>query len=213
MSELHDYALTILSSCTDSQQAFLMLSNNFINRQGIEKLNGWLQNTDFFTAPASTRFHGAYPGGLVEHSINVAMHLFDLYDRFPQLFGISEELAKESLALVALYHDVCKANFYKIGTKNQKNEQTGKWEKVPFYQIEDKLPYGHGEKSVYLIEHFVRLKTAEAMAVRWHMGAFDADGVKLNTLSQAFDEYPLAFFLHTADMMANHFTEKKTENE
>ena len=213
MSELHDYALTILSSCTDSQQAFLMLSNNFINRQGIEKLNSWLQNTDFFTAPASTRFHGAYPGGLVEHSLNVAMHLFDLYDKFPQLFGISEGLAKESLALVALYHDVCKANFYKIGTKNQKNEQTGKWEKVPFYQIEDKLPYGHGEKSVYLIEHFVRLKTSEAMAVRWHMGAFDADGVKLNTLSQAFDEYPLSFFLHTADMMANHFTEKKTENE
>lgn len=86
MSELHDYALTILSSCTDSKKVFLMLSNNFINRQGIEKLNDWLQNTDFFTAPASTRFHGAYPGGLVEHSINVAMHLFDLYDRFPQLF-------------------------------------------------------------------------------------------------------------------------------
>ena len=80
---------------------------------------------------------------------------------------------EETYAIVALLHDLCKANFYKKGTRNVKNDETGKWEKVPSYSVEDMFPYGHGEKSVFLIERFMKLKVEEAVAIRWHMGGFD----------------------------------------
>ncbi|SCJ34752.1 Uncharacterised protein [Anaerotruncus sp. 2789STDY5834896] len=105
-------------------------------------------------------------------------------------------------------HDLCKANFYKVSTRNVKNEQTGKWEKAPFYQVEDQFPYGHGEKSVFLIERFIRLSTEEAVAIRWHMGGYD-EAVKGGSYAQsaAFDKYPLALALHLADMQATHMDE------
>ena len=138
----------------DYHAEFVEIYNKNITRPGADRLLNWLETTDFFTAPASTRFHGACECGLVMHSINV-------YNAMMQHFFTEGESA-ESYAICGLLHDLCKANFYKVGTRNVKNDVTGQWEKVPFYQVADQLPYGHGEKSVYLIEHFMRLKTPSA---------------------------------------------------
>lgn len=142
---------------TAKEKYVSMLTDVAQRRKGIDKLLAWLETTDFFTAPASTRFHGSYEGGLLEHSLNV-------YDAFQKLFGQDGDDA-DSVILCTLLHDVCKAGFYKTEMRNRKNEQ-GQWEQVPFYTVDDQFPYGHGEKSVYLVERFVRLKTEEAVAIR-----------------------------------------------
>lgn len=184
-------------------EEFYSIYQEYVTREGGERLLAWLSTTDFFTAPASTKYHCACEGGLVQHSINVYKVLREKY--------FEEGDNEESFALCALLHDVCKAQFYKVSTRNVKNEATGQWEKVPFYMVEDAFPYGHGEKSVYLIERFVRLKPAEAMAVRWHMGGFD-DSVRGGSfaLSVAFDRYPLAVKLHLADLEATYLHEHGT---
>ena len=122
-----------------------------------------------------------------------------------------QEDSRESAAIAALFHDLCKVQFYKVSTRNVKNEQTGAWEKVPYYAIEDMFPYGHGEKSVYLAERFMRLRPEEAMAIRWHMGGFD-EAVKGGSfaLSHAYEKYPLAVKLHLADLEASYLREKGT---
>ena len=187
----------------DQREEFLSIFSQHVTRPGADKLLAWLDTTDFFRAPASTRFHGACAGGLLMHSLNVYHCLREHY--FEP--GDSEE----SFALCALLHDVCKANFYKPGTRNVKNEATGQWEKVPTFTSEDAFPYGHGEKSVFLIERFVRLKPAEAVAIRWHMGGFD-DAARGGcfAISQAYDQYPLAVKLHLADLEATYLKEKGT---
>ena len=121
--------------------------------------------------------------------------------------------SEESFALCALLHDICKAQFYKISTRNVKNEKTGQWERQPYYTIEDAFPYGHGEKSVFLIERFLRLKTSEAMAIRWHMGGFD-DSAKGGSfaISQAYEKYPLAVKLHLSDLESTYLREKGTSS-
>ena len=172
--------------------------------EGADRLLEWLQTTDFFTAPASTRYHCACPSGLVQHSVNV-------YEVMMEKHFDPETDSAESFALCALLHDVCKAQFYKISTRNVKNEKTGQWEKVPYYTIEDAFPYGHGEKSVFLIERFVRLKPAEATAIRWHMGGFDDAARGGNfSISVAYDKYPIAVKLHLADLEATYLREKET---
>ena len=166
----------------------------------------WLEKTDFFTAPASTKFHGACAGGLVQHSVNVYEVMMEKH--------FEEEIdSKESFAICALLHDLCKAQFYKVSTRNVKNETTGAWEKQPYYSIEDSFPYGHGEKSVFLIERFMRLKTSEAVAIRWHMGGFDeaARGGSF-AISQAYDRYPLAVILHLSDLESTYLREKGTSS-
>ena len=187
----------------DQREEFLSIFSQHVTRPGADKLLAWLDTTDFFRAPASTRFHGACAGGLLMHSLNVYHCLRSRY--------FEEGDSEESFALCALLHDVCKANFYKPGTRNVKNEQTGQWEKVPTFTIEDAFPYGHGEKSVYLIERFLRLRPAEAVAIRWHMGGFDesARGGSF-AISQAYDQYPLAVKLHLADLEATYLKEKGT---
>ena len=172
-------------------------------RPGADKLLDWLATTDFFKAPASTRFHGACEEGLVMHSRNV---YHALMERF-----FEEGDNPESMAVCGLLHDLCKANYYKTGTRNVKNEATGQWEKVPVFMVEDQFPYGHGEKSVYLIERFIRLKPAEAVAIRWHMGGFD-DAARggCRAISEAYDAYPLAVKLHLADLTATYLMEKGT---
>ncbi|WP_419510064.1 hydrolase [Candidatus Allofournierella excrementavium] len=174
-----------------------------VSRPGADRLLEWLSSTDFFKAPASTRFHGACEEGLVMHSLNV---YHALMDRF-----FEEGDNPESMAICGLLHDLCKANYYKTGSRNVKNEATGQWEKVPIFMVEDQFPYGHGEKSVYLIERFIRLKPAEAVAIRWHMGGFD-DAARggCRAISEAYDAYPLAVKLHLADLTATYLMEKGT---
>ena len=188
----------------DYKQKFIEYYQANIHREGADRLLEWLQTTDFFTAPASTRYHCACPSGLVQHSVNV-------YEVMMEKHFDPETDSAESFALCALLHDVCKAQFYKISTRNVKNEKTGQWEKVPSYTIEDAFPDGHGEKSVFLIERFVRLKPAEATAIRWHMGGFDDAARGGNfSISVAYDKYPIAVKLHLADLEATYLREKET---
>lgn len=186
-----------------AKQEFIEIYTRNVTRDGADRLLEWLQKTDFFTAPASTKFHCACEGGLVLHSVNVYRVLRQKY--------FDEGDSEESFALCALLHDICKAQFYKVSTRNVKNDVTGAWEKVPYYSVEDAFPYGHGEKSVFLIERFLRLKPAEAMAIRWHMGGFD-EAVKGGSfaISSAFDKYPLAVKLHLSDLEATYLLEHDT---
>lgn len=186
-----------------NKEKFCRIFQEHVTREGAERLLAWLSTTDFFTAPASTKFHCACEGGLVLHSLNVYKTLREKY--------FEEGDSEESFALCGLLHDLCKANFYKVSTRNVKNDETGQWEKKPFYAVEDAFPYGHGEKSVYLIERFLRLKPAEAMAIRWHMGGFDeaARGGSF-AISAAYDKYPLAVKLHLADLEATYLREHGT---
>ncbi len=175
-----------------------------ITRQGSEELLCWISDkTDFFVAPASSKFHNAFEGGLADHSVNVYRAMVDTFN------GGAHD---ESMAIAALLHDLCKAEFYKVSQRNVKNEQTGQWEKVNYYTIDDKFPFGHGEKSVFLIERFMRLKVDEAIAIRWHMGGFD-DAARGGSfaINGAFEKYPLAVKLHIADIMATYLMENKPQ--
>ena len=184
-----------------AKDEFMQIYTENITRKGSKELLDWIQKTDFFTAPASTKYHCACEHGLVMHSVSVFNTLVEKH--------FDEETdSMESFAICALLHDLCKAQFYKTSTRNVKNDETGQWEKVPYYSIEDSFPYGHGEKSVFLIERFMRLKLDEAMAIRWHMGGFDdANGYYI---SNAYDKYPLAVKLHLADLESTYLREKGT---
>ena len=187
-----------------NKEEFLHIYNEYVKRQGSQEFLDWLLKTDFFTAPASTKYHGACEGGLLLHSLNVYKTLRERY------FEEGKD-SEESFAICALLHDLCKAQFYKVSTRNVKNDVTGQWEKVPYYTVEDAFPYGHGEKSVFLIERFMRLKTSEAMAIRWHMGGFD-DSARGGSfaISLAYEKYPLAVKLHLADLESTYLKEKNT---
>ena len=191
---------------------FLEIYRKNITRPGSEEFLKWLESTDFFTAPASTRFHLSRPGGLVEHSIHVYHRLRDLYVMERQMkencaFLDLSEKEEETIAICGLLHDICKANFYSVEMRNRKNEQ-GQWEKYPFYVVNDQLPYGHGEKSAYIISGFMKLSREEAMAIRWHMGfsdnEFKAGGY---SVGNAFEKFPLALLTHIADLQATYLDE------
>lgn len=186
------------------KEEFIEIYTQNIKREGSKELLEWLQKTDFFTAPASTKFHCACEQGLVMHSLSVYHTLMEKH------FDPEKDNA-ESFAICALLHDLCKAQFYKVSTRNVKNDETGQWEKKPYYSVDDVFPYGHGEKSVFLIERFMRLKTSEAMAIRWHMGGFD-DSARSGSfsISLAYEKYPIAVKLHLADLESTYLREKHT---
>lgn len=189
---------------TELKDEFLNIYKENITRDGADNFLNYLIKTDFFTAPASTRFHGSHEGGLLEHSLNVYRCLKDYLerDRAKQLYRMN--YSEETIALCALLHDVCKVNFYKTDYRNAKNER-GEWEKVPYYTIDDTLPYGHGEKSVYIISGFMRLTREEAFAIRYHMGFSGVEDK--NSIGKAFEMFPLAFALSVADMEASYYLE------
>ena len=191
-----------------AKEEFLEIYRSNITREGSAELLDYLENrSDFFTCPASARYHGAHAGGLCEHSVNVYRCLADYLDRprAKEVYGL--DYSPETVAIAGLLHDLCKIGCYRSGTRNVKNEQTGQWEKVQTYFFEDKLPYGHGEKSVYIISGFMRLTREEAMAIRWHMGFSGPEDNRM--VGQAMREYPLAIALATADMEATSFLEKE----
>lgn len=191
-----------------NKEEFLRIARENIKREGLEGLLGFLESTDFFTAPCSTRFHLAERGGLCQHSINV-------YDRLLRLavdeYG-EENINLETITICALFHDVCKCCYYKETTRNVK--KNGEWVQEPYYTVEDSLPYGHGEKSVYIINGYMRLTREEAIAINWHMGGFDARAQgSSNTYSEAYSKYPLAVFMHMADVMATYIDEQRGEDD
>ena len=193
-----------------NQERFISIFEEKITREGADKLLEFLQKSDFFTAPASTRYHGACEGGLLQHSLNVYDCLVDILNRprVKELYGIS--YSDESIAIAGLLHDICKVNFYKTSFRNVKDEN-GKWISAPYYTIEDNLPYGHGEKSVYIVSGFMRLTRDEAFAIRYHMGFSGTEDT--NNVGRALEMFPLAYAVCCADMEAAFLMEGKLAGE
>lgn len=189
------------------KQQFVDLFCTHVKRAGSDKMLDYLANSDFFTAPASGRFHLCEPGGLCQHSINV-------YHRLQKLLqseygdDYTSVYSQETIAIVSLLHDVCKVNYYVTDWRNVKEE--GGWVKKPYYKVEEKFPFGHGEKSVFIVNQYMRLTPEEAMAINWHMGSFD-DRVKGGSyaLSDAYSKYKIALFMHLADMSASYIDEER----
>lgn len=191
------------------KERFIEIYQTHIRRQGAQRLLDYLQSpaSDFFEAPASTRFHGAYKGGLVDHSLNVYDCLKDYLsrERVKTVYGL-QQFSEETIAVVALLHDLCKINVYHPGKRNVKIN--GEWQSVDTFEYSDTLPYGHGEKSVYMITGFMRLSRDESFAIRYHMG-FSSEFDDPRSIGYTFEHFPLAFALSTADMEATYFMESK----
>lgn len=183
-----------------NKERFMEIFRSQVTRPGAEELLAWLEETDFFEAPASTRFHGTYPGGLVDHSLNVYDQL--MYDQN------AREYSAETRAVCALLHDVCKVGVYHDLFKTV---VAGNLDTVPLYEFRDTLPLGHGEKSVFLIQRHMQLTDEEALAIRWHMGAYDeAYRGGSRSLGAAQEQCALVLALHQADMRATQ-EEKRRE--
>ena len=252
-----------------NKQRFIQIFNDKIKREGADKLLNWLQRSDFFEAPASSKFHNAIRGGLCDHSLNVYDRVVALVE-FERQFErkrladksslsleeaaiqarraelmtslipklnidpekvekiVQKEIAEgkfsgggnmptlldgvtdENIAIATLLHDLCKVDYYKVSQRNKKDEVTGQWVKEDYFSIDEALPYGHGEKSVYIISGFMRLERIEAMAINWHMGGFDKRVIGGDfSLSKAFEQYPFATLVHVADIMATYFDENR----
>ena len=176
-----------------------------VERPGIEKLIEWLSRNDYFTAPASTRFHSNYEGGLAAHSLNVYKVLKAKAEHYKDL-----EMPLESVIICGLLHDLCKVNFYTVSTRNKKNDATGKWEKVPFYQVDDQVPLGHGEKSIIILSSFIKLCLDEMYAIRAHMGGYEPKE-NWNTVSGCWNKCKWAVLLHSADLEASYIYEEHLE--
>lgn len=190
-----------------NKERFVEIYNKYIHREGADRLLEYLLSpaSDFFTAPASARFHSSYEGGLLDHSLNV-YDCLDSYLKSPRIketFGF--EYSDESIAIVSLLHDLCKVNVYKKGFRNVKDEK-GVWQRVDSFEFDDKLPYGHGEKSVYIISGYMKLTREEAFAIRYHMG-YSSQTEDPRNVSAAFEMFPLAFALSTADSEATYYLE------
>ena len=180
------------------KEEFLNLLRS-VNREGMDDLISFIEKSDFFKAPASTRFHGSYEGGLLEHSMKV----YEILKHKVKNAVIDIDIPDESLILIALLHDICKVNFYKTDYRNAKNER-GEWEKVPYYTVDDTIPYGHGEKSVMMITEYIKLSVEEKYAIRWHMGYTEPKEL-YNTIGQAYKKYPIALLMYEADLEATYF--------
>lgn len=191
----------------DNKEKFIQIYTSNIKRPGSDRLLEFLlsKNSDFFDAPASARFHGSYDGGLLEHSLNVYDCLKNYLDRDRVKETYNLHYTDESIAIVSLLHDLCKINCYKKSMRNVK--ENGQWIQVPSYEFHDNLPYGHGEKSVYMISGYMKLTREEAFAIRYHMGFSGNEDAR--NVGTAFEMFPLAFALSTADMEATYFIEGK----
>lgn len=183
----------------DKKQRFIDICKSNIKRDGLDELLAWLEKSDFYYAPASTKYHGNYEGGLLEHSLNVYDNLMKVVDTFPIH---NTKFEKETLTVISLFHDLCKVNFYKKGSRNVKGED-GKWFAKEVYEISEKVPLGHGEKSCILIQQFMKLSVEELLSIRWHMGGFDSASRGGDySMSGAQDYTKLVTLLQVADMLA-----------
>lgn len=201
-----------MNGTRDPKADFLTIYKD-IRRPGADKLLAWLKSTDFFTAPAGAKHHGAHAGGLAVHSLNVWNRLREITLRDTidgkAILDLTPE-TNETVAILALLHDVCKVGVYHTETKRRRNPDTGTWEDYQAYTFRDPFPLGHGEKSLFLITKYMALTEEEALAIRWHMGAFD-DAVKggSRALDAAMDVSPWVWRLHEADMCATRIDERK----
>ncbi len=191
-----------------------------VKRPGVDKLMDYIRKSDFYTAPASTKYHLACESGLLQHSLNVldALRTILVYSKADntwqyQVAGkVPAIIPDDSVIIMALLHDICKTYFYGTSTRNVKNEKTGKWEKVPYYTIEDKMPLGHGAKSAMIIKQYMELTSMEMYAIWWHMG-FNGNMENDTCVGLAIEKYPMVLALQTADMQASKIMEAGMENK
>ena len=192
------------------REQFLAIVRNDIHREGIDKLVKYLEESDFFEAPASTRYHGSYAGGLVQHCIDVYNAL---HDELAFIYGDNylAMYSEESIAIVSLFHDLCKIGRYVAGTKREKDPVTNQWyDKPGFFYNKEAFEMGHGAASVYTVQKFIQLEDFEAQAIFWHMGAYDISNyMNLDGLGSAYEKNTLSFALHRADMMATYVTDNQ----
>ena len=185
----------------DFKSEFYSLYKTYITRQGSDELRQYLEASTFANDPSSSRFHGNYAGGLIEHSVNVCHRLRQLREAF----GLSD-VSDETIAIVSLLHDLCKIGKYQVELRNVKTEAG--WVQKPFYKFVDTLPFGyHGPASVFIIQRFMKLTDEEIAAIACHMGAYDRPTTD-SSLSEVYRKYPLAYALHVADCLASFYDEK-----
>lgn len=187
-----------MATIETNKEEFIGLCSK-IHRDGIENLMEWLESSDFYVAPASRAYHGAYAGGLLQHSLNVYHELVRISNAYPEV-----KVTEESIIIASLFHDLCKVNFYGSEKRNRKNAE-GKWESYDAYNITEKFPFGgHGSKSVFIVQNFIRLTPEEAVAINCHMGAF---GDNSTYISQSYEMFPFAWLLSIADQAATYLVE------
>lgn len=201
-----------------NKETYKALCREYIQRDGLEALLEYLDGTDFFTAPSSTSFHLNEDGGLCLHSMNVfrtAMKLYESVGHEALASGegpFQGEIPTESIAICALFHDLCKVKLYQK-TEKWKKDDEGRWITYPAYEVKDEFPLGHGEKSCLIVSWYMKLKRDELLAIRWHMGMFDmADYGTSQSYSfrNALDQCALVSLLHSADFLASNLLEKTT---
>lgn len=185
-------------SQTLNMKPLILSTLSQVSRPGIDPLIQFLQSSDFFQAPASTRFHAAYPGGLAEHSLNV----YRLFKDKIKTYDL--DIPEESIILCGLLHDVCKTGLYVKGKKNVK--ESGKWIEKEIWECKDSLPFGHGEKSVYILQQYIKLTELEAMTIRWHMG-FSEPKELWRLFDAAREKYPSVMALFLADLESSFLLE------
>lgn len=185
----------------DFKNEFLGIVTENIHRDGVDNLLYWLSTTDFYTAPASTRYHGCFEGGLLMHSLNVYHQLKKLC----KWYGC--DASDESITIVALFHDLCKVGCYKTEMRWRKN-QYNQWEQYPTYKFEEDFTYGgHGSKSVFLVQSFMKLTPEEASAINCHMGQWDS--TTYSNPTTVYERNLLAWLLHVADEAADFIDESE----
>lgn len=165
-------------------------------RGNIDKIIAWLENdTDFFEAPASTRYHENYVGGLVEHSLKV----YDAYKRLKTAFTL--DIDDKSIIIMSLLHDVCKTNCY---VKSKKNVKVGQnWVTEDYFAFEDSTPIGHGQKSVILLlQKGLELSELETFSIVAHMGTYDKSECFDSTIT--YNKNELSIWLHVADFISTY---------
>ncbi len=189
----------------DSKEEFIKIFKENIKRDGADKLLDYLQNqSDFFSSPASGKRHSNFEGGLVFHSLNVYKRLKkNVMLEYGENY--TEKISDESLAIIGLLHDLCKVNTYTVEQRNVKENNA--WVQKPYFAYYNNLPYGHGEKSVYIISGFMRLTREEAIAINWHMGGFDLRAMGSSDLADAYSRYPIAVLTHVSDLEASYMDE------
>ena len=201
-----------------NKQRFIDLCNEHIHREGLDKVLAYLEKSDFYTAPSSTRFHLNEDGGLCLHSMNVFEAACKIYNEMAKpaivngTSSFTEEVNMESIAIATLFHDLCKIKLYHK-TERWKKDDKNRWVSYPGYEVKDDFPLGHGEKSCLMLSWYMRLKPEEMLAIRWHMGMFDMgeSGTPLRmSFFSATDKSPLVSIVHAADFLTSNLWEKTT---
>lgn len=193
-----------------SKEEFIKLLKENVHRYGVDTLIEYLDEQGFFEGPASTKYHGSYPGGLVDHSLNVYYSILDVMN---MIYGKNwqQRHSLESVTVVSLLHDVCKIGKYKSELKNVKDLNTGTWgTKECYVRNPNSFEMGHASKSIYTVMKYMELTDEEAQAIYWHMGAFDISQYStVGDLSESYSKNTLALALHLADMISTHVVENE----